>query len=93
MGRPVLIDFFSAWCEPCKKQTAIVDELAVRFGDAVEFRKVDVGERRDLIAEYRLVTVPTIIIEKDGKVVERFERLADTDTLETILTSLIDDHA
>ncbi|MDK2974662.1 MAG: thioredoxin 1 [Methanofollis sp.] len=93
MGRPVLIDFFSAWCEPCKKQTAIVDELAARIGDAVEFRKIDVGERRDLIAAYRLVIVPTVVIEKDGKVVKRFERLADTDTLETILTSLIDDHA
>jgi thioredoxin 1 len=93
MGRPVLIDFFSAWCEPCTRQTAIVDELAARIGDAVEFRKFDVGERRDLISKYQLVTVPTIVIEKDGRVVERLERLTDADTLETILTSLIDDHA
>lgn len=93
MGKPVLIDFFSAWCEPCKKQTAIVDELAAHIGDAVEFKKIDVEERRDLISAYRLVTVPTIVIEKDGTVVQRFERLVDAATLETILTSLTDDHA
>lgn len=93
MGRPVVIDFFSAWCEPCRRQTAIVEEVAGRLGDAIEVEMIDVGERRDLISRYSLVTVPTVVIEKDGRVVERFERLVDADTLETILSSLADDHA
>jgi thioredoxin 1 len=91
MGRPVLIDFFSAWCEPCREQTAIVEEVAERLGDRVEFRMVDVAERRDLVSAYRLTTVPTIVIEAGGKVVGRFERVTDGATLESILLSLIDD--
>lgn len=91
MGRPVLIDFFSAWCEPCQEQTAIVEEVAERLGDRVEVRMVDVAERRDLVSAYRLTTVPTIVIEAGGKVVGRFERVTDGATLESILLSLIDD--
>lgn len=93
MGRPVLIDFFSAWCEPCREQTAIVQGLAKRLGDQVEVRMIDVAERRDLISAYRLTTVPTIVIEAGGKVVGRFEKVTDAETLESILLSLIDDHA
>lgn len=93
MERPVLIDFFSEWCAPCTEQTAIVQDLAARLGDRVEVRMVDVAERRDLISAYRLVTVPTIIIEVNGKVVKRFEKVTDGETLESILLSLIDDHA
>jgi thioredoxin 1 len=91
MGRPVLIDFFSAWCAPCREQTAIVEEVAERLGDRVEIRMIDVAERRDLISAYRLTTVPTIVIEADGVVVGRFETVTDRETLESILLSLIDD--
>ncbi|TAJ43998.1 thioredoxin family protein [Methanofollis fontis] len=93
MGRLVLIDFYSEWCEPCRRQTEIVREVAARMGDAVEIRTIDIGERRDLIRAYRLVTVPTIVIESDGLEVKRFETVVDAGTLETILTSLRDDHA
>ena len=92
-GRPVLIDFSSEWCRPCQEQGAIVREVADHFGDAVEVRMIDVAERRDLISAYRLTTVPTIVIEKDGEVIKRFERVTDRETLESILSSLIDDHA
>ncbi|QYZ78254.1 thiol reductase thioredoxin [Methanofollis formosanus] len=92
MPRLVLIDFYSAWCEPCREQTAAVDEVAGRLGEAVEVRKVDVAERRDLVSAYRLTTVPTIVIEMDGKVVKRLERPADAETLESLLNSLTDDH-
>ncbi|QSZ68332.1 thiol reductase thioredoxin [Methanofollis aquaemaris] len=92
MARLVLIDFYSEWCGPCREQTAAVDEVTGRLGDRVEVQKVDVAERRDLVSAYRLTTVPTIVIEMDGKVVKRLERPVDAETLESLLNSLADDH-
>lgn len=92
MARLVLIDFYSEWCGPCRDQTAAVDEVARRLEDLVEVRKVDVAERRDLVSAYRLTTVPTVIIERDGKIVTRLEHPVDVETLESLLNSLADDH-
>ncbi|MBP2145649.1 thioredoxin 1 [Methanofollis sp. W23] len=92
MPRIVLIDFYSEWCGPCRAQTAAVDEVAGRLGDLVEVRKVDVAARRDLVSAYRLTTVPTIVIEREGKIVTRLERPVDAETLESLLNSLADDH-
>jgi thioredoxin 1 len=70
-------------------QTPIIEELAKKLGDAVEIQKVDVDEHRDLAEKYAIQVVPTIIIEKDGKVVQRMEGVTDTATLEKLLRPLV----
>jgi len=89
MSKPVLFDFFATWCGPCRMQTPILEELAKKMGDAVEIRKVDVDQNMDLAEKYSIRVVPTLIIEKDGKVVQQMEGVTDAATLEKLLKPLV----
>jgi thioredoxin 1 len=70
-------------------QTPILEELAKKMGDAVEIRKVDVDQNMDLAEKYGIRVVPTLIIEKDGKVVQQMEGVTDAATLEKLLKPLV----
>ena len=63
-------------------QTPIIEELAKKMGDAVDIRKVDVDQHMDLAEKYGIRVVPTLIIEKDNKVVHSLEGVTDASTLE-----------
>jgi thioredoxin 1 len=89
MTRPILYDFFATWCGPCRIQTPILEELGEKMGDAVEIKKVDVDQHMDLAERYGIRVVPTLIIEKDGKVVQMMEGVTDGATLEKILRPLV----
>lgn len=89
MTRPILYDFFATWCGPCRIQTPILEELGKKMGDSVEIKKVDVDQHMDLAEKYRIRVVPTLIIEKDGKVVQMMEGVTDGATLEKILSPLV----
>ena len=62
-------------------QTPIIEELAKKLGDAVEIQKVDVDEHMDLAEKYGIRVVPTLIIEKDGKVVQTMEGVTEAAAL------------
>jgi thioredoxin 1 len=70
-------------------QTPIVEELAKKMGDSVEIRKIDVDQHMDLAEKYGIRVVPTLIIEKDGKIVQSLEGVTDAVTLEKLLTPLV----
>ena len=89
MSKPVLYDFFATWCGPCRMQTPIIEELAKKLGDSVEIKKVDVDEHMDLAQKYGIQVVPTLIIEKDGKVVQTMQGVTDASTLENLLRPLV----
>ncbi len=90
MSKPVLFDFFATWCGPCKMQSPILEELAKTMGDTVEIKKVDVDQHMDLAEKYGIRVVPTLIIEKDGKVVQSMEGVTDLSTLEKLLKPLVE---
>jgi len=89
MSKPILFDFFATWCGPCQMQTPIIEELAKKMGDAVEIRKVDVDQHMDLAEKYGIRVVPTLIIEKDGKVLQSLEGVTDAATLEKLLQPVV----
>ncbi|MDD1694967.1 MAG: thioredoxin [Methanoregula sp.] len=89
MSKPVLFDFYATWCGPCKLQTPILEELAKKMGDSVEIRKIDVDQHMDLAEKYGIRVVPTLIIEKDGKIVQSMEGVTDISTLENLLKPLV----
>jgi len=79
-----LKDFYADWCGPCKTQDPILEELAEDFPD-VEFEKVDVDDEQDVANEYQVRSLPTLIVENDGGVVERFVGVTQRDDLESAL--------
>lgn len=79
-----LKDFYADWCGPCKTQDPIVEELAEDYPD-VEFEKVDVDAEQDVANEYQVRSLPTLIVENDEGIVERFVGVTQRDDLETAL--------
>jgi thioredoxin 1 len=69
-------------------QSPIIDSLAEKVGGKVDVKKVDVDQFPDLANKYQISVVPTLVIEKDGKIVHRLEGVTNADRLETLLASL-----
>ncbi len=82
MSKVVLMDFFAEWCGPCKMQDPIIEELKKKFGDKVEFRKVNVDTNQELTMKYMIQAVPTLILEKDGEVFKRYVGVTRAKVLE-----------
>jgi len=70
-------------------QMPIIEELEKKMGDKVDFLKVDVDQNMELAEKYGIRVVPTLIIEKDGKVVQSMEGVTDAATLEKLLAPLV----
>lgn len=65
---PVLVDFSATWCGPCKKLEPIVKEIASEYTGRLKVVKVDVDKARDTAAKFAVMSVPTLIFFRDGKV-------------------------
>ena len=69
---PVLVDFWAQWCGPCKQLSPIVDELADDLAGKLKVVKVNVDEAGELAANHNIMSIPTLIVFKNGKVVDQF---------------------
>lgn len=68
--KPVLVDFWAVWCGPCQMMASILHELETEMPD-VQIGKVNVDEQMDLARQFRVVSIPTLIIFKNGQEVQR----------------------
>ncbi|MGD0899028.1 MAG: thioredoxin [Thermoguttaceae bacterium] len=71
-AKPVLVDFWAPWCGPCRMIAPVLEQLAGENGDAVRIVKVNVDESPTTAQGYDISAIPTLILFKDGQVVDRF---------------------
>lgn len=81
----VLVDFWATWCRPCRIQGPIVEDLADEVGEGVTIAKLDVDKNRAVSSKYRVRSIPTIIIFKDGKPVERLVGVQQKSKLKSLI--------
>ncbi|MDK2892151.1 thioredoxin [Methanohalophilus sp.] len=68
---PVIVDFFSKKCRPCKKIAPVFEKMALEYEGQVKFVKVDVDQARDIAKDYGLMAVPTLMLFKDGELQDK----------------------
>lgn len=68
--KKVLVDFYADWCGPCKMMSPIVDEIAKEYSDKVKVCKINVDEAPDIATRYDIMSIPTLIIFQNGKLIE-----------------------
>jgi thioredoxin 1 len=68
---PVLVDFWAAWCGPCRQIAPVVEELSVEYAGRLKVTKVDVDENQQISERYRVMSIPTLLVFKGGQEVER----------------------
>jgi thioredoxin 1 len=86
---PILVDFWAEWCGPCRLMAPILDKVAARLKGRARVAKVDVDENQALAAKFGIMSIPTMILFKDGQIVEQ---VVGT-TSEENLAKLVDRHA
>ncbi len=80
---PVLVDFFATWCGPCKMLAPVISEIAERYEG-----KVNVDDENELAMRYQIMSIPTLVLFKEGKVVSTKIGLSSKSEIENMINSL-----
>ena len=70
-GKPMVLDFWAEWCGPCRMVSPIIDELATEYDGKVTIGKMDVDNNNDVVAQFGIRNIPTVLFFKDGKLVDK----------------------
>ena len=80
-SQPVLVDFWAEWCAPCRALGPVIDELSGTYEGKAKIGKLDIDTNRDVAIKYEIQSIPSIIIFKDGEVLNKFVGISPKDEL------------
>lgn len=83
--KPVLVDFWAPWCGPCRMIAPVVEELSQQYADDLAVGKVDVDKCPDLAKQFRVMSIPTLILFKGGQVIDQKLGFQPKDALEDMI--------
>ncbi|NOY53831.1 MAG: thioredoxin [Deltaproteobacteria bacterium] len=86
---PILVDFWAEWCAPCRMVAPVLDELAEEFDGKVKIGKVNVDQNRTVAAQYGVMSIPTLILFKNGELVEQMVGAQPKENLQKVLQSAL----
>lgn len=70
-ANPVVVDFWATWCGPCRMVGPVIDSLADEYDGKMSVCKVNVDDMPDMAAEYKIMSIPTVMIMKNGEIIEK----------------------
>ncbi|MDG6905812.1 MAG: thioredoxin [Nitrososphaerota archaeon] len=82
---PVVVDFWAPWCGPCRMVSPTIEKLAQKFGDKLKVVKVNVDDNQALAMKYNIMSIPTIVVFKDGKALDQAIGAAPSEFYEKML--------
>ena len=83
--KAVLIDFYADWCGPCRMMSPIIDEIADEMGEGIKVGKINVDDNQDLAMKYNVMSIPTILVIKEGNVTKTFVGVTDKNEIKEAL--------
>jgi len=89
-SQPVVVDLWAEWCMPCRMIAPIIEELAQEYDGKVKFGKLNVDENRNIAIRYSIQAIPTLLIFKDGQLVQKFVGLRSKADLKREIDSLLE---
>lgn len=87
--KPVLVDFWAEWCQPCRMLAPTIDKIAGEFTGKVKVGKVDTDKNQKIAVDYRITAIPTVILFKNGEVKKKFIGLTSEGDLRSALNELV----
>lgn len=85
-----LVDFWATWCPPCRMMAPVLESAEQQLDDKINFVKVDVDEQQQLATEFDIMSIPTLVVFKDGKPVKRMSGYRPLDTFVEELKSAVE---